>query len=114
MTLLNYIVPICVSICLFSNIFTFIINPGIIYSNSKTDEKVYCYECKFLYPNENKKIEHCFICGVCICNLDHHCDVIGKCVGKYNMALFIIFVFSSFGFIFTFSSILMNLLKLGE
>ena len=33
-----------------SNIFTFIINPGIIYSNNKSDEKVYCYECKFLYP----------------------------------------------------------------
>lgn len=111
---MGYLVPITIFITLFSQISTFIINPGIIYSDNKDEDKIYCSECKFNYPKSNKKMAHCFTCGVCICNMDHHCGVIGKCVGKYNIILFLLFVLSSFGFIFCLSTILLNLLNLAN
>ena len=104
--------PINVFVTIFSCILTFIINPGIIYSDKKTHEKIYCSDCQFLYPISNKKMEHCYTCRICVCKYDHHCDVIGKCVGKYNTALFLLFVLSTFSFMFCCASILMNLLKL--
>ena len=103
-------VPLCVSIFLLTNILTFIINPGIIYSNNKCDEKVYCNDCQFLYSKENKEIEHCSICGVCVCNLDYHCDFIGKCIGRYNMSFFVIFVLSGILYMFIFFVITVSLL----
>ena len=109
---MNYIVPINISLVLLSCTLTFLINPGIIYSNKKSKEKIYCSDCKFLYPASNKKMEHCYICNICVCKMDHHCDVIGKCVGKYNTALFLLYVISSFAFMFGFSAILFNLLRL--
>ena len=112
---MNIIVCINVSLSLFSGILTFIINPGIIYSekdkNENENEKIYCHTCKFLYPKNNKRMEHCYTCNICICNYDHHCGVIGKCVGKYNFFLFIIFVLSSFAFVFTFAGILFNCMQ---
>lgn len=109
---LNFIVPIVSSITLISSFAIFIINPGIIYSDKKNGEKLYCNDCQFLYPKSNKKMEHCYICKVCVCKLDHHCDVIEKCIGKYNYIFFILFVLSSFIFMFCFFAILLNLLKL--
>jgi palmitoyltransferase len=110
--ILNIIIPLISFISLSSSTLTFIINPGIIYSDKKNKEKVYCEECKFLYPKSNKKMEHCFNCNICVCKLDHHCDVIGKCVGKNNTILFIIFVLSSFGFILSLVILMTGLLKL--
>ena len=109
---LNIFISINVSLTLLSCIFAFIINPGIIYSDKdKNDnEKIYCDTCKFLYPKNNEDMEHCFMCNICICNYDHHCDVIGKCVGKYNKILFYIFVLSSFAFVFSFCIVLFNFL----
>ena len=109
---MNYIIPINISITLLSCTLTYLVNPGIIYSDKKNKEKIYCNDCKFLYPSSNIKMEHCYVCNICICKLDHHCDVIGKCVGKYNTYLFLLFVLSSFSFIFCFAFILVNLLKL--
>ena len=108
----NYWVPANVFVTLFSCILTFIINPGIIYSDKKSNEKIYCRECQFLYPKSNIKMDHYFTCRICVCNYDHHCDVIGKCIGKYNTALFLLFVLSTFSFIFSFASVLFNLLQL--
>ena len=90
---INYVFPISSSLTILCNVLLFIINPGIIYSGGKNnnEEKIYCSECKFFYPSTNKKMEHCFECGVCVTNLDHHCDVIGKCVGKYNTCIFVLF-----------------------
>lgn len=92
---MNYIIPICSILALIITFLLFIINPGIIYSDSEIinyNEKIYCADCKYLYPNTNIKMQHCFTCGVCICNYDHHCGVIGKCVGKYNTKLFLLFI----------------------
>ena len=93
---MNFLIPIFSSLSLIIIILLFIVNPGIIYSDSEIinyNEKIYCEECKFLYPNTNIKMQHCFKCGVCVCNYDHHCGVTGKCVGKYNTKLFIMFIF---------------------
>ena len=108
---MNFIAPICAGITLINQILLFIINPGIIYSNSDIinyDDKIYCHYCKFFYPKNNKKMEHCFICNICVCNLDHHCGVVGKCVGKYNTIIFSFFVLTISGFIFSLYMMLFN------
>ena len=110
-TYLIIIIPLNIFISITSSILTFIINPGIIYSDKKNNEKIYCDDCKFLYPKSNKKMEHCFICNICVSKLDHHCDVIGKCVGKNNTILFLIFVLSSFGFIICLVTLMTSLIK---
>ena len=33
-------------------------------------------------------VEHCYECGVCILDLDHHCVYFDGCIGKANMWLF--------------------------
>ena len=89
--------PISSTLTILISFLLLILNPGVIYSdgkNNNNEEKIYCSECKFLYPSSNKKMEHCYECGVCVTKLDHHCDVIGKCVGKYNTCLFILFTIS--------------------
>ena len=96
---MNYIVPIISFISIISCIINYIINPGIIYSSNKYNEKVYCSECKLLYPKTSKKVVHCNICKICIQGLDHHCGFIGKCVGKINMVIFLILYFSGMAFI---------------
>lgn len=109
---MNYIVPICAGVSLINQILLFIINPGIIYSDGDTsnnyENKIYCHYCKFFYPKSNKKMEHCFICNICVCNLDHHCGVVGKCVGRYNTFIFSSFVLTISGFIFSLYMLLFN------
>ena len=111
---MNFVMPIIYGITFILEILLFAINPGVIYSNSEK-EKFYCIYCKFFYPKCSKKIEHCYECGVCVQKFDHHCGVVGKCVGKYNTCIFILFVLSSASCIFSFYLIFFNLLfKTGE
>ena len=112
---MNIIIPIGASLSIITSLLLFIINPGIIYSdnkskNNKNEQKIYCGACKFLYPNSNKKMEHCYTCNICVCNYDHHCGVVGKCVGKYNTILFSSFVLCNSGLILCFYLILFNCL----
>lgn len=51
-------------------------------------EKI-CFECIRKKP---RRSNHCERCGVCIPQFDHHCTWIRNCVGKHNLARFIIFV----------------------
>ena len=112
---MNIIIPIGASLSIITSLLLFIINPGIIYSdnkskNNKNEQKIYCGACKFLYPNSNKKMEHCYTCNICVCNYDHHCGVVGKCVGKYNIILFPAFALCNFGLIFCIYLLLFNCL----
>ena len=107
---MNYLVPIITSISIISCIINYIINPGIIYSDLNNNEKLYCGSCKFLYPYTNKKMIHCFFCNICVCNYDHHCGVIGKCVGKYNIIIFMILNLSGFAFFIVLIIIIFNLI----
>jgi hypothetical protein len=67
-------------------------DPGIVYADRVDQEKgdlVMCGKCDFVRPTNAR---HCYICGVCIEDLDHHCPWIGKCVGKYTIHAFYVFV----------------------
>ena len=72
---------------------TFFLNPGIVYNNKdiNSENKIYCFQCRFQYPRVRRTMKHCEKCGVCYFGRDHHCDVFGKCVAKNNMKLFITF-----------------------
>jgi hypothetical protein len=76
---------------------TLLRNPGIYYNDNTIDinePKIYCYQCKFLYPHLKEPIKHCRKCGVCCFGRDHHCDVFSKCVAKNNLKIFVVFSLS--------------------
>ncbi len=56
--------------------------------SERTIKKV-CFICRNRIP---KRGYHCDTCGVCIEQYDHHCTWICNCVGKNNIARFIIFI----------------------
>ncbi|CAM9823024.1 unnamed protein product [Heterosigma akashiwo] len=39
-----------------------------------------------------KNASHCYDCGLCIEQLDHHCPWTGKCIGHRNLKFFYSFV----------------------
>ena len=93
---LNYFVFIT------SYLYTVLINPGIpkrshyigYLKNKKLGDKndwKKCSKCNILIP-KNFKVIHCNICEACIIEHDHHCPWTGKCIGKYNLFSFYIFV----------------------
>lgn len=45
----------------------------------------WCYTCKIWRP---PKTVHCGDCGFCIAGYDHHCGVMGQCIGKRNIRFF--------------------------
>ena len=85
---MNYLVPVVTFISISIITLNFIINPGIIYSNNKCKEKIYCPNCKILYPKISEEITHCDICKICVQGYHHHCGFIGKCVGRFNKVIF--------------------------
>ena len=110
---MNFFVPISSSIAVVTSFLLLVMNPGVIYSDkqSNKNEKIYCDQCKFFYPKSNRKMEHCLDCKICVCKLDHHCGVIGKCVGKYNLVIFFLFVINIPCFFICLASVLTNLLS---
>ncbi|KAK8797729.1 hypothetical protein WA171_005260, partial [Blastocystis sp. BT1] len=57
-------------------------NPGIVFRGTQDiDEKskCRCLECHF--SRSCFQVHHCFDCGVCCYQLDHHCMWMGKCIG---------------------------------
>lgn len=113
---LDIIIPIASSLSIITTILLLLINPGIIYSDiqnkgvNNNEQKIYCNDCKFLYPSTNIKMEHCHKCAICVCKYDHHCGVVGKCVGKFNIFIFLSFNLSSAGLITSFYLILFNII----
>ena len=67
--------------------FTALINPGYPKNNHgrKTgyprDEYYFCPECHF-YVRRKTNASHCYDCGICIEQQDHHCPWTSHCVGK--------------------------------
>ena len=39
-----------------------------------------------------KSSHHCKLCDGCICELDHHCLLMSKCIGRGNQRLFVLFL----------------------
>lgn len=95
---------ICFYSFLISLFVSFIINPGIPKREyySKKFEKEYkgnfatlkkCDKCNITIPG-SFKVGHCVFCNICVKNYDHHCPWIGKCVARYTLIPFYIFLLS--------------------
>ena len=84
----------------------FIINPGFPKNDIGRQTGIpkeqyrFCPECRFYY-DVNKKVNHCFDCGICIEGYDHHCPWVSKCIGNKNLYSFYCFmtgILLNFGF----------------
>lgn len=99
---MNYLIHII------SYLFTILINPGIperkYYidyiknKNINDNDWAKCLKCKIIVPKEYK-ISHCVYCDICVREQDHHCPWTGKCIAKYNLKSFYVFIYSLFIYI---------------
>ena len=77
--------------------YCFVIDPGFPKNDIgrqtgiPKEQYKFCPECKFYY-DINKKVNHCFDCGICIEGYDHHCPWTSKCIGKNNLYSFYSFM----------------------
>ena len=51
--------------------------------------RMWCDVCEHVQP---LRAVHCKTCGLCVVQWDHHCHVIGACIGKGNLRFFLIFL----------------------
>lgn len=56
--------------------------------NGKEYEQEVCKTCKVLRPARSS---HCRVCDVCVEEYDHHCGVVGSCVGLRTFRFFTLF-----------------------
>jgi len=49
----------------------------------------FCWRCKMVRPIRSK---HCYDCDRCISKFDHHCPMVGNCVGGKNHRFFVLFL----------------------
>lgn len=52
-------------------------------------ERKWCSTCNMHRP---VRAAHCYICGLCCYDHDHHCSVVGVCVGRRRVEMFATFV----------------------
>ena len=78
-----------------------ILNPGMptCKNNIDLDElKRNYYQCtlcnSIVYKNNEFITYHCPYCNICVEKYDHHCDFVGKCIGKNNIFIFRCWLFS--------------------
>ena len=78
-----------------------ILNPGMPNNKSNIDldelKKNYyqCTLCNSIVYKKNEFITyHCPYCNICVEIYDHHCDFVGKCIGKNNITIFRCWLFS--------------------
>ena len=68
-------------------------DPGIVYrraaaAQTTDDGEPYFNRCEICDVDRPKGARHCYDCGVCVMDLDHHCPLIGKCVGAKTIDRF--------------------------
>ncbi|KAF8398744.1 hypothetical protein HHK36_014602 [Tetracentron sinense] len=72
--------------------------PLIVWGSYPLVEKAglenYTY-CSYCSKPKSPRAHHCRSCGMCILDMDHHCPIIGNCVGAANHRHFIAFLFSA-------------------
>jgi hypothetical protein len=78
--------------------FTACSDPGIVLEDEEltlhsveANSKFECGMCNILRP---RNASHCFQCGICVLDLDHHCPWTGKCIGWKTLKSFYAFVIS--------------------
>ena len=78
-----------------------ILNPGIPTKKNNIDldelKKNYnqCKICNCIFYKNNDYITfHCYECSICVENFDHHCTFASKCIGKKNLLIFKLWLFS--------------------
>lgn len=49
----------------------------------------WCRSCKIWRP---PRASHCAVCGVCVRRFDHHCQMVGNCIGNDNHRFFAAFL----------------------
>jgi hypothetical protein len=57
---------------------------------TKRSDEPWCDICE-VRQCKSMRISHCYDCNVCIEDIDHHCPWMGKCIGRGNMNVFILF-----------------------
>ncbi|EAN84524.1 putative palmitoyl acyltransferase 4 [Trypanosoma cruzi] len=60
--------------------------------NGQPEERKWCSTCEIYRP---VRAAHCYLCGLCVHDHDHHCSVIGVCVGRRNVRVFLFFVINT-------------------
>ncbi|EPY22082.1 hypothetical protein STCU_04533 [Strigomonas culicis] len=55
------------------------------------DDKRYIF-CRVCHLRRPPRTSHCYTCGVCVLEHDHHCGIIGGCVGLRSLRWFTLFV----------------------
>jgi len=90
---LKNIILIILIVSFIISIILYLINPGIIYQSyiKNIQNTLYCKICDIKY-DKSLNGKHCQICNVCISGFDHHCNSIGKCIGRYNFIIFYIVI----------------------
>lgn len=77
-------------------IWTGFTDPGHLARTDKQDELV--YSCEICNTIDEDDVRHCGACGICIKGYDHHCIVVGNCIGEKNITGFylmgLMFVFN--------------------
>jgi len=50
------------------------------------------FECNICNIERPRTASHCYECGVCVDQLDHHCPWTGKCIARKNLRCFYLFL----------------------
>lgn len=50
--------------------------------------------CRFCHLHRPPLTSHCHTCNVCVLEHDHHCSILGGCVGKRNLRYFVMYLLS--------------------
>jgi hypothetical protein len=60
--------------------------------NERSDENSvrYCLKCQKFKPD---RAHHCKFCDVCVLKMDHHCPLLGNCIGHKNYKYFLLTIF---------------------
>lgn len=72
-------------------------SPLFTSENKKVDKSFYNVEklwyCQKCCLNSREVCHHCPVCNRCVMGRDHHCFLLGTCIGKQNMKHFIVILF---------------------